>query len=107
MPRFDKDVFECLIDKVIIGEIQEDGTINPYTIRFICKNGSEINCRDNFTATGNKQHSNNIATREKQRMLSALRCYMRKKPCTKDFKDYSDANNDAKNSNSMDLLGHS
>lgn len=43
MPKFDKDVFECLTDKVIIGEIQEDGTINPYTIRFICKNGSEIN----------------------------------------------------------------
>lgn len=37
MPKFDKDVFECLIDKVIIGEILEDRTINPYTIRFICK----------------------------------------------------------------------
>lgn len=37
MPKFDKDVFECLIDKVIIGEILEDGTINPYTIRLICK----------------------------------------------------------------------
>ena len=71
MPKFDKDVFECLIDKVIIGEIQEDGTINPYTIRFICKNGSEINCKDEFTATSNRQHSNNIATREKQRMLNA------------------------------------
>ncbi|MFR0922673.1 MAG: hypothetical protein ACLSG7_06135 [Clostridia bacterium] len=45
MPKFDKDVFECLIDKVIIGETLEDGTINPYTIRFICKNGTEINCK--------------------------------------------------------------
>ena len=36
MPKFDKDVFECLIDKVIIGETLEDGTINQYTIRFIC-----------------------------------------------------------------------
>ena len=44
MPKFDKDVFECLIDKVIIGETLEDGTINPYTIRFICKNRTEINC---------------------------------------------------------------
>lgn len=70
MPKFDKDVFECLIDKVIIGEIQEDGKTNPYTIRFICKNGSEINCKDEFTATSNKQHSNNIATRDKQRMWS-------------------------------------
>ena len=69
-------MFECLIDKVIIGEIQEDGTINPYTIRFICKNGTEINCKDKlFTATSDKQHSNNTATREKQAMWSVLQCY--------------------------------
>ena len=72
-------MFECLIDKVVIGEIAEDGTINPYTIRFICKNGTEINCKDKFknmsdkqaikfTATSDKQHSNNTATREKQHM---------------------------------------
>lgn len=71
MPKFDKDVFECLVDKVIIGETQENGTIEPYTIRFICKNGSEINCKDNFTATNDKQHPNNTATRENQHMLSA------------------------------------
>lgn len=81
MPKFDKDVFECLIDKVVIGEIQEDGIINPYTIRFICKNGTEINCKDRFkntrdnqaiknTAMSDKQHSNNTATREKQHMWS-------------------------------------
>ncbi len=68
MPKFDKDVFECLIDKVIIGETLEDGAINPYTIRFICKNGTEINCKDKYTATSDKQHSNNTATREKQHM---------------------------------------
>jgi len=71
VPKFDKDVFECLIDKVIIGEIEENGTINPYTIRFICKNGSEINCKDEFTATSNKQHSNITATREKHHMWNA------------------------------------
>lgn len=38
IPKFDKDVFECLIDKVVIGETLENGEINPYTIRFICKN---------------------------------------------------------------------
>ena len=68
MPKFDKDVFECLIDKVIIGEVVENGTINPYTIRFICKNGTQINCKDKFTAMSDKQHSNNTATREKQHM---------------------------------------
>lgn len=72
MPKFDKDVFECLVDKVIIGETQEDETIEPYTIRFICKNGSEINCKDKFTATSDKPHSNNTVTREKQRTWNAL-----------------------------------
>lgn len=77
--QFDKDVFECLIDKVVIGETLEDGTINPYTIRFICKNGTEINCKDKFinvsdkqaiknTAMSDKQHSNNTATKDKQHM---------------------------------------
>lgn len=74
MPKFDKDVFECLIDKVIIGEVAEDGTINPYTIRFICKNGTEINFKDKFTATSDKQHSNNTATREKQHMWNVWQC---------------------------------
>ncbi len=71
MQKFDKDVFECLIDKVIIGETLEDGTINPYTIRFICKNGTEINCKDKFTATSDKQVTNNIATSDNQHMWSA------------------------------------
>ncbi len=74
MPKFDKDVFECLIDKVVIGEQLEDGTINPYTIRFICKKGTEINCKEKFTAMSDKQHSNNTATREKQHTWSALQC---------------------------------
>ena len=54
--------------------------VNPYTIRFICKNGTEINCKDKFTnasdkqaikntAMSDKQHSNNTATREKQHIL--------------------------------------
>lgn len=71
MPKFDKDVFEYLIEKVIIGEVAEDGTINPYTIRFICKNGVEINCKDKFTATSDKQVLDNIATSDKQHTWSA------------------------------------
>ena len=70
MPKFDKEVFECLIDKVIIGATLENGTIEPYTIRFICKNGSEINCKDKFTAMNDKQHSNNTATSKKHHTWS-------------------------------------
>lgn len=65
MPKFDKDVFECIIDRVIIGETQENGTINPYTIRFICKNGNEINCKDKPTQAGEKQAIKNTATTDK------------------------------------------
>lgn len=32
---FDKDVFDALIYKVIIGEKDKDGNCNPYVIRFI------------------------------------------------------------------------
>ena len=74
MPKFDKDVFECLIDRVIIGQQLEDGTTNPYTIRFICKNGTEINCKDNFTATSNKQATKQIATSDNQHMWKFVRC---------------------------------
>lgn len=40
---FDKDVFEALIYKVIIGEKDKDENCNPYVIRFIIKNGTEDN----------------------------------------------------------------
>ena len=89
MPKFDKDVVECLIDKVVIGETLEDSTINPYTIRFICKNGTEINCKDKFTnisdkqaikntATSDKQYSNDTATRENQRTWKQSQCQVEK-----------------------------
>ncbi len=42
---FDKDVFEALIYKVVIGEKDKDGNCNPYVIRFIIKNGTEDNYR--------------------------------------------------------------
>lgn len=35
MPEFDKDVFELMIEKVIIGEEEQNGDINPRVITFI------------------------------------------------------------------------
>ena len=46
MPEFDKDVFELMIEKVIIGEKEEKGDINPRVITFILKSGNEIKCQD-------------------------------------------------------------
>ncbi|MCI8272818.1 MAG: hypothetical protein HFJ55_01900, partial [Clostridia bacterium] len=49
MPEFDKDVFELMIEKVIIGEKEEKGNINPRVITFILKSGNEIKCEDSTT----------------------------------------------------------
>ena len=49
MPEFDKDVFELMIEKVIIGEKEENGNVNPRLITFILKSGNEIKCGDSTT----------------------------------------------------------
>ena len=36
---FDRDVFECLVEKVIVGGYDEDGRKDPYKITFIYKTG--------------------------------------------------------------------
>lgn len=46
MPEFDKDVFELMIEKVIIGEKDSKGKVNPRVITFILKSGNEIKCKD-------------------------------------------------------------
>lgn len=38
---FDRHVFESVVDKVIVGEKSEDGTVNPYKLKFIFKTGQE------------------------------------------------------------------
>lgn len=47
MLEFDKDVFELMIEKVIIGEKEQNGDVNPRVITFILKSGNEIKCEDN------------------------------------------------------------
>lgn len=46
MPNFDKDVFELMIEKVIIGEKDSKGKINPRVITFILKSVNEIKCKE-------------------------------------------------------------
>ena len=42
LKEFDADVFESLIDRIIIGRINDDGSIDPYEVRFILKTGDEL-----------------------------------------------------------------
>lgn len=41
LEKFDRHVFECIIDRVVVGETGEDGTKYPYTLTFIYKTGRE------------------------------------------------------------------
>lgn len=45
--EFDKDIFEALVHKVIIGETDKNGNKDPYVIRFIIKSGFE-NVKENM-----------------------------------------------------------
>lgn len=39
LEEFDRGVFESIVDKVIVGEIKEDGTKDPYKLTFVYKTG--------------------------------------------------------------------
>lgn len=42
LEEFSREVFETLVEKIIIGKIEDDGTKNPYYIKFILNSGTEI-----------------------------------------------------------------
>jgi len=63
--EFDREVFDSLVECIIVGEKNDDGTENPYVIKFILKTGKEI--RKDFD---NKIRRNN--TKEKSEEISSL-----------------------------------
>ena len=51
LEEFDRVVFESIVDKVIVGETNDDGTVNPFKLTFVMKgNGNSIvpNAKDWF-----------------------------------------------------------
>ena len=59
MTEFDEDVFELMIEKVIIGEKDSKGKINPKVITFILKSGNEIKCEGNKNQQSSYEVSKN------------------------------------------------
>ena len=37
LEEFDRVVFESIVQKVIVGEVAEDGTVDPYKLTFVLK----------------------------------------------------------------------
>ena len=83
MPNFDKEVFELMIEKVIIGEKGSKGKANPRVITFILKSGNEIKCEED---NKNSVVKENLITEENQNQQSSYEArenYLQKvsEPC--------------------------
>ena len=53
LDEFDRVVFESIVEKVIIGETNEDGTVDPFKLTFVMKgNGNSVvpNAKEWFKA---------------------------------------------------------
>ena len=53
LDEFDRVVFESIVEKVIVGETNEDGTVDPYKLTFVMKgNGNSVvpNAKEWFKA---------------------------------------------------------
>ena len=70
LKEFDREVFDNIIDKIIIGEIEEDGTHNNKIIRFILKTGKE------FKKDINKNNGNNIVSLIQEKSESIVSNYL-------------------------------
>lgn len=46
LKEFDREIFESVIEKIIVGKIDEDGNNNPYSVTFIFKTGLVIEKND-------------------------------------------------------------
>ena len=71
LEEFDREVFECLIEKIVIGEKKEDGTYDPYTIKFICRGDSNSNSMFSSSSQG----SESMSLCDEPAMWSVWQCY--------------------------------
>lgn len=84
--EFDREVFNILVDKVIIGGIDENGNKNPYIINFVLKN-NKINNDDEISKNeekrAKKQDINYIDIKDKN-ILCEVKSFQRLKIFEKD-----------------------
>ncbi len=59
LEKFDRHIFENLIEKVIVGSIDEDGKVDPYNLIFIYKTGLDNSVNGiKYKKDGRKKKSN-------------------------------------------------
>ena len=59
--EFDENIFKCLIDRVIVGEVAEDGNANPYVLNFVFKSGEKVKCIDENEVKKNEINSSFVS----------------------------------------------
>ena len=64
----DKEIFDSIVERIILGEIDENGNSNPDVVRFILKTGTEYKCENNGIDTSvsfgsYKRFSSNLSNR--------------------------------------------
>ena len=45
--EFDKETFDSIVERIILGDTDENGNSNPNVVRFILKTGKEYKCENN------------------------------------------------------------
>lgn len=58
--EFDREVFDILVDKVIIGEIDEEGNKNPYVVSFILNSNKKSDIHESLEEPEKKVKKYNI-----------------------------------------------
>lgn len=76
MPNFDKDVFELMIEKVIIEKKGSKG--NPRVITFILKSGNEIKCEEDNKNSVVKENLITEESKSQQSSYEAQENYLQK-----------------------------
>ena len=71
LEKFDRHIFESLIEKVIIGSIDEDGNVDPYNIIFVYKTGLN-NSIDGIKFRKDKRKKINALPSNKKNEVSIL-----------------------------------
>ena len=67
LTEFNRETFDTIIDKIVVGEVSENGEVIPNVIRFVLKTGKE------YKTTINNNRSKNVSLSTKDRRFTNAR----------------------------------
>ena len=67
--EFDKETFDSIVERVILGAIDENGNSNPNVVRFILKTGEEYKDKNNGIDTSMSFGSYKRFSQKKMKLL--------------------------------------